>query len=141
MLGATVYTFSLILAVVLVGLGLGSSAGAYLARVVRHPRTALGWCQLLLPIGIAMDGIHDRAVIAVLAGESVAVDAIRGCRFQFDMMRCAWADPPGDVALGCQLSAGDCSGRDRREQMPADWWAGSTPPTRWAASSARSDSA
>ena len=48
MLGATVYTFSLILAVVLVGLGLGSSAGAYLARIIRNPRTALGWCQLLL---------------------------------------------------------------------------------------------
>ena len=32
MLGATVYTFSLILAVFLVGLGIGSSAGSFMAR-------------------------------------------------------------------------------------------------------------
>ena len=32
MLGGTVYTFSLILAVFLIGLGIGSSLGAFLAR-------------------------------------------------------------------------------------------------------------
>lgn len=52
-LGATTYTFSLILAVFLTGLGLGSSTGAVLARTVENPRTALGWCQLLLVAAIA----------------------------------------------------------------------------------------
>jgi spermidine synthase len=52
MLGASVYTFSIILAVFLIGLGFGSSAGAVLARGPR-PRVALGWCQLLLAAGIA----------------------------------------------------------------------------------------
>ena len=52
-LGATTYTFSLILAVVLAGLGLGSSTGAVLARTVVNARSALGWCQLLLVAGIA----------------------------------------------------------------------------------------
>lgn len=52
-LGATTYTFSLILAVVLAGLGLGSSTGAVLARTVENARSALGWCQLLLVAGIA----------------------------------------------------------------------------------------
>lgn len=47
-LGATTYTFSLILAVFLVGLGFGSSVGAVLARTIENARTALGWCQLLL---------------------------------------------------------------------------------------------
>jgi uncharacterized PurR-regulated membrane protein YhhQ (DUF165 family) len=39
--GATAYTFSLILAVFLVGLGIGSSLGAALARGVSRPRAAL----------------------------------------------------------------------------------------------------
>ena len=46
--GATVYTFSLILAVFLLGLGLGSGAGSYLVRHLRDPRLALGLCQVLL---------------------------------------------------------------------------------------------
>ena len=45
--GATVYTFSLILAVFLAGLGIGSAAGAALGRRT-NPRVALGWCQMLL---------------------------------------------------------------------------------------------
>src|SRR5436309_3038655 len=52
LLGATVYTFSIILAVFLVGLALGSGGGSFLARTVR-PRLAIGGCQLLLVVGIA----------------------------------------------------------------------------------------
>ena len=46
-LGASVYTFSIILAVFLLGLGIGSSAGSVLARRVVHPREALAVCQFL----------------------------------------------------------------------------------------------
>ena len=53
MMGATVYTFSLILAVFLVGLGIGSTAGAMLARDTARARSALGWAQLLAAFGIA----------------------------------------------------------------------------------------
>ena len=53
MLGATVYTFSIILAVFLLGLGIGSSVGAFLARRGVWPRIALGCCQLLLAGAIA----------------------------------------------------------------------------------------
>lgn len=52
MLGASVYTFSIILAVFLIGLGFGSSAGAMVARVAR-PRLALAWTQLLVAGGVA----------------------------------------------------------------------------------------
>jgi spermidine synthase len=48
MLGATVYTFSIILAVFLAGIGIGSSAGAIFARSVRNARVALGACQILI---------------------------------------------------------------------------------------------
>lgn len=50
--GATVYTFSIILAVFLVGLGIGSHAGAVLARGP-HPRLLLTMAQLLLTGAIA----------------------------------------------------------------------------------------
>src|SRR5271157_263652 len=52
MLGSTVYVFSIILAVFLIGLAIGSAAGSWLLRFVRA-RLALGWSQVLLVIGIA----------------------------------------------------------------------------------------
>jgi spermidine synthase len=52
MLGASVYTFSIILAVFLIALGVGSSIGSFMARSVR-PRAALGWTQLLVAAGVA----------------------------------------------------------------------------------------
>src|SRR2546425_12321375 len=46
--GATVYTFSLVLAVFLVGLGIGSTMGSALSHQLKRPRVALAWCQVLL---------------------------------------------------------------------------------------------
>jgi spermidine synthase len=53
LLGPTVYTFSIILGVFLVGLCAGSSAGSFFARRVRDPRLALAACQILLAVAIA----------------------------------------------------------------------------------------
>src|SRR5207253_10453043 len=47
MLGATVYTFSIILAVFLAGLWAGSGAGSLLARRAANPRLALAACHIL----------------------------------------------------------------------------------------------
>ena len=52
LMGATVYTFSIILAVFLVGLGIGSSASSLVARDAARARTALGWAQLLAAAGV-----------------------------------------------------------------------------------------
>ena len=52
-LGGTVYTFSLILAAFLIGLGIGSSLGAFLSRRAASARLALGVCQWLLTAAIA----------------------------------------------------------------------------------------
>ncbi|MGH9593970.1 MAG: fused MFS/spermidine synthase, partial [Bryobacteraceae bacterium] len=52
LLGATVYTFSIILAVFLIGLGIGSGAGALLSQRL-NSRAALGYCQLFLVASIA----------------------------------------------------------------------------------------
>ena len=56
-LGGTVYTFSLILAVFLIGLGIGSSLGAFLARRAASARVALGACQWLLTAAIAWTAV------------------------------------------------------------------------------------
>ncbi len=53
LLGATVYTFSIILAVFLFGLWAGSGAGSFLSRRVPEPRVALAACQGLLALAIA----------------------------------------------------------------------------------------
>jgi len=53
LLGATTYTFSLILASFLFGLGIGSTAGAIIARTTTAPKRALGICQLMLTAAIA----------------------------------------------------------------------------------------
>src|SRR5262245_33568764 len=53
LLGATVYTFSIILAVFLIGLWAGSGLGSLLVRRVRYPRLALAGTQILLAAAIA----------------------------------------------------------------------------------------
>jgi spermidine synthase len=53
LLGATVYTFSIILGVFLLGLWAGSGAGSFLSRRVRNPRMALAASQILLAAAIA----------------------------------------------------------------------------------------
>ena len=58
MLGATVYTFSLILAVFLTGLGIGSGLGAFLAAGPVG-RGRAGACQWLLTAAIAWTALHD----------------------------------------------------------------------------------
>ena len=70
-LGATTYTFSLILAVFLAGLGIGSSVGAALARTLDRPRVALAWCQLSLCAAMAWTAYILTESLPVLAGQSV----------------------------------------------------------------------
>jgi spermidine synthase len=53
LLGATVYTFSIILAVFLVGIGIGSAAASALLRGSVRPRMAIGVSQLLLAGAVA----------------------------------------------------------------------------------------
>jgi spermidine synthase len=51
--GATTYTFSIILAVFLIGLGIGSAIGAAIARNTADARATLGWVQLFLAFTVA----------------------------------------------------------------------------------------
>ena len=53
LLGGTVYTFSIIAATFLTGLGLGSAAGAWIVRTSRRPGVALALCQLGVALSVA----------------------------------------------------------------------------------------
>ena len=105
MLGATVYVFSIILAVFLIGLALGSTAGSWLVRRmpgVRPARTALGLCQLLLAVGIAWT--------AYLVADSLpywpADRLLQGApwlTFRLDFARCLYAILPPTLLWGASF--------------------------------------
>jgi spermidine synthase len=121
MLGSTVYVFSIILAVFLIGLAMGSGGGAWLVRAVRGApgaRLALGWCQVLLTLGIAWT--------AYMIADSLPYWPINPLlaispwhTFQLDMVRCLWAILPPAIlwgasfplALGAVASPGEDPGR------------------------------
>ncbi len=115
MLGATTYTFSIILAVVLIGLGTGGAAGAALSRRLKRPREALGWAQLLLIPAIAWSSwmLTDWLPywpIAPGLSKNPWID------FQMDFVRCLWALFPATVLWGVSfpfaLAAAASPGQD-----------------------------
>jgi spermidine synthase len=102
MLGATVYTFSIILAVFLAGLGIGSSAGAALAKRSSNPRIALGLCQFLLACTAAWAAFAISTLIPSPGFDpTVATDPI--AVFQMDIWRCAWAVFPSALLWGASF--------------------------------------
>jgi len=106
--GATTYTFSLILAVFLVGLGIGSSLGSALARTM-NARTALGWCQLGLCAAIAWAGYTTSASmpywpINPSINATVGAQAnVNWITFQLDLMRAVWVMLPGAILWGASF--------------------------------------
>ena len=102
LLGATVYTFSIILAVFLVGLGIGSGAGSLLARQLARPRLALGCCQMLLAAAVAWtaymlaDSLPYWPVNPLLSANAWFT-------FQVDAVRCLWAVLPAALLWGASF--------------------------------------
>jgi spermidine synthase len=115
LLGATVYTFSIILAVFLVGLGLGSGVGSFLARASPRPRLLLAGCQLLLAAAI----LWTAAMLALsLPYWPINPNLARSpwLNFQLDLVRCLWAILPATLLWGASfplaLAAGAAPGQD-----------------------------
>jgi spermidine synthase len=102
LLGPSVYTFSIILAVFLLGLGLGSSVGSLLARGPRNPLALLGWCQVLLVGAIAWAAFSIDAwlpywpVYPVLNPRPLTT-------FQLDLARALWAVLPAACLWGASF--------------------------------------
>ena len=102
LLGSTVYTFSIILAVFLVGLGLGSGAGSLLARDLKRPGLALAWCQLLLAAGIGWTAwMLGKSIPYWPINPSLAVSP--WFNFQLDLARCFWAILPPTCLWGASF--------------------------------------
>ena len=87
--GATVYTFSLILAVFLIGLGIGSTAGSLLSTRIR-PRLAFGWCLMLLVAAIAWTA-HEVSVSLPYWPINPAISTDISLNFKLDFVRALWA--------------------------------------------------
>jgi spermidine synthase len=100
--GATVYAFALILAVFLVGLGIGSTWGAIVARDSAAPRRALGWCQLLLCGAIAWAAYMNTESLPYWPiNPSLATSP--WYTFQLDLVRCLWVVLPAAVLWGASF--------------------------------------
>ena len=140
MLGGTVYTFSIILAVFLFGLGIGSAVGSALARRSRRPRTLLGWCQLLLTGAIAWTAYMLARIPAVLADRPVAVGKSVD-QFSTGPGALPVGAAAGDASVGREFSAGAGGGRGARAGPRAARRRTFTPRTPSAGSSAASASA
>jgi|RhiMethySRZTD1v2_1073278.scaffolds.fasta_scaffold42455_1 spermidine synthase len=114
LLGATVYTFSIILAVFLFGLGIGSGVGSVLARSER-PRMVFGVCVLLQAGGIFWT--------AFMLSQSIPFWPINPMLstspwqiFQVDLARTLWAMLPPTLLWGASfplaLAAAASEGED-----------------------------
>jgi len=100
--GATVYTFSLILAVFLIGLGIGSSLGAAIGRGLRRPRVALGICQALLCAAIAWTAyVTTQSLPFWPINPSLAITP--WFTMQLDLVLCLWAVLPAAILWGASF--------------------------------------
>jgi spermidine synthase len=100
--GASVYTFSIVLAVFLLGLGIGSSVGSLIARTLVRPRLALGWCQLLAAAAIAWTSYALSASLPYWPiNPSITTDV--WFNFQLDLDRAFWALLPPTLLWGASF--------------------------------------
>jgi spermidine synthase len=105
LMGGTVYSFSIILAVFLVGLGIGSGGGSLLARTCSRPRLVLGVCQMSLTGAIAW--------AAFIISKSLPYWPINPgiytndwgpwYIFQLDILRAAWMILPATIFWGASF--------------------------------------
>lgn len=102
MLGGTVYTFAMILAVFLTGLGLGSTAGAWLGRRVATPRLALGWLQALQVVGVAWAAFMIAVVLPYWPINPSLAPSI-WLNMHLDLTRTLWVVLPGALLWGASF--------------------------------------
>ena len=100
--GGTVYTFALILAAFLFGLGIGSSLGSALARNLKNPRVALGWCQMLLCATMVWAAYSLMKSMPYWPVD-VTLTTDPWLKVQLDMVRCLWAVLPAAILWGASF--------------------------------------
>ena len=102
LLGPTVYTFSIILAVFLLGLWGGSSAGSSLARRTVQPRVALAACQILLAVALTWTGYTMAHSLPFWPVDPwLSLDP--WFNFELDLARATWAILPATLLWGASF--------------------------------------
>jgi spermidine synthase len=100
--GASVYTFSIILAVFLVGLGIGSSVGSLLARTSQNPRLLFGWCQMFAALAVAW-GAYVLSVSLPYWPINPSISSNIWFNFQLDLVRAFWTLLPAALFWGASF--------------------------------------
>ena len=117
--GATVYSFALILAVFLLGLGIGANLGAVIARKTMRPALALGCCQLLLCLAIAWTA---RVLVGSLPYWPISAHTALNpwLRMGFDLLRCLYAALPPAILWGASFPLALAAAAPQKED-PGRW--------------------
>ena len=105
MLGSTVYVFSIILAVFLVGLALGSGGASWWLRRRTGPvpaRQALGWCQILLAAAIAWTAYLIAGWLPKMTND-ILLNGAPWQTFRVDLARCLIAMLPPSLLWGASF--------------------------------------
>jgi spermidine synthase len=113
LLGATVYTFSIILAVFLIGLALGSGAGAFASRRI-NPSAALGYCQLLLVAAIFWTAFTLAKSLPYWPINPL-ISSGPAFTFQIDLARVLWTIFPATLLWGASFPLGLAAAASRNE--------------------------
>jgi spermidine synthase len=118
--GASVYALSIIVAVFLVGLGIGSGIGALLCRILVSPRMALGWCQWLAACAIAWTAYQLGASLPYWP-INPSISSNVWFTFELDLARAFWALLPPTLLWGASfplaLAAAASPGQDAARLM------------------------
>lgn len=114
---ATVYVFSIILAVFLVGLAAGSAAASWLIRKVR-PQIALGICQLLLAAAIAWTAGVITGILPFWS-DAVLTTTNPWEMFFLDLKRCAFAILPPALLWGASFPLACAAAVSSPDEDPA----------------------
>jgi spermidine synthase len=116
LLGPTVYTFSIVLAVFLMGLGIGSGIGSLVARAAARPGIVLGACQMLLMAAIAWTAY---TIASSLPYWPIIPMLSRSpwFNFQIDLVRCIWAILPATILWGASFPLALASITSRGQDM------------------------
>jgi spermidine synthase len=102
LLSGTTYTFSIILGVFLIGIGLGSAAGSSIERRSADPRRALGVAQLLLIGAIAWTSWNLTSALPYWP-INPRLAASPWFQFQIDFVRCLWTILPAALLWGASF--------------------------------------
>jgi spermidine synthase len=98
-----VYTLSLVVAVFLAGLGIGSGIGSLLSRIVSRPRLAFAWCQFLAAAAIASTAYSVGASLPYWP-VNPSISSNIWFNFQLDLDRALWAVFPPTLLWGASFS-------------------------------------